>query len=291
MKTIVFAFPGNEQLAQVLIGHAQFISGKFEFRRFPDGETFMRLLTEVKGQRTLILYSLDRPDDKFLPLYFFAKVLQEAGASKIELLAPYLAYMRQDKQFQPGEAVTSDAFASLLSGFIDRLITVDPHLHRHHHLSEIYSVPTVAVKAADTISNWIKNNVANPIIIGPDEESRQWVEAVANVAGVPFEILQKVRSGDWDVEVSMPNVDKYTEHTPVLVDDIISTAHTMIETVRHLKKLKMKPATCIGVHAIFAGDALQELKLAGAGQIITCNTIFHETNGIDLSEAIIAAIV
>lgn len=291
MKTIVLAFPGNEHLAQALARQAQFTHGEFEFRRFPDGETFIRVLSNVEGKQVLILCTLDRPDDKFLPLYFLAKALRESGAEKIELVSPYLAYMRQDKQFHSGEAVTSDAFASLLSGFIDRLITVDPHLHRRHHLSEIYSIPAVAVKAADTISKWIKSNVTNPIVIGPDEESRQWVEAVANGAGIPFEVLRKVRSGDRDVEVSIPQVDKYAKHTPVLIDDIISTAHTMIETIDHLKKLNMKPATCIGVHAIFAGDAFNELKRSGAGQIITCNTILHETNGIDISEAIMAAVV
>lgn len=290
MKTILFCFPGNESLAASLLSHPEFTSGEMELRRFPDEESFVRIITEVKNKRTVILCTLDRPDNKLLPLYFVARTLKELGASRVDLLAPYLAYMRQDKRFHHGEAITSDAFAALLSGFVDTLLTVDPHLHRHRDLSEIYSIPTHVIHAAPQISQWIRYNIKQPLLIGPDEESRQWVEAVAKNAGAPFEILEKIRKGDNDVEVSLPHVDNYRNHTPVLVDDIISTAHTMIETIGHLDKLEMKPAVCVGVHAVFAGTAYEELIATGTGKIISCNTIPHKSNGIDLSSLLIDAL-
>lgn len=286
MKTILFALPGNEKLARELASQTDHSIGQMEIRRFPDGETFVKILSEVKNVRTVVVCTLDRPDDKLLPLYFICRVLRDLGASQVELVAPYLAYMRQDKRFHPGEAVTSDAFAALLSGFIDRLVTVDPHLHRHHALSEIYSVPTQLVSASDAVSEYIRNNVKQPLLIGPDEESRQWVEDVAQKASAPFEVLLKNRKGDKEVEVSLPNVEHYHSYTPVLVDDIISTAHTMIETIKHLQDLHMKSAVCIGVHAVFAGDAFAELKSAGAKEIVSCNTIIHPSNRIDLSQMI-----
>jgi len=65
----------------------------------------------------------------------------------------------------------------------------------------------------------------------PDEESAQWVSEVSRGAGVPYAVLQKIRMGDRDVEVSVPDVQAWRNHTPVLVDDIISTGRTMIETL------------------------------------------------------------
>ena len=126
-----------------------------------------------------------------------------------------------------------------------------------------------------------------PLLIGPDSESEQWVSEVAKNANAPFIILQKERLGDRDVKVTIPEVEKYLNHTPVLVDDIISTAHTMIETVNHLKQLAMKAPVCIGVHAVFAGNAFEELSMSGAQQIVTCNTIKHQSNKIDVSELVI----
>ena len=167
-----------------------------------------------------------------LPLLFAAATARELGASRVGLVAPYLAYMRQDRRFKPGEAVTSRQVARLLSDAFDWLVTVDPHLHRYSSLADIYSIPTHVVHAAPLIAEWIKANVTNPLIIGPDSESEQWVAAVASDVGAPYSVLEKVRHGDRDVEIRLKDLEQWKGRTPVLVDDIISTGRTMIEAVR-----------------------------------------------------------
>jgi len=288
MDKIVFALPGNEQLVNAIVNGLKCEQGKFEFRRFPDEETYIRLESDVNGKEAIVVCTLDRPDNKFLSLYFLAEILKDAGADKITLVSPYLAYMRQDKKFNPGECVTSEHFANLLSGFVDELITVDPHLHRIKSLESIYAIPTKVIQSAPYISKWIKENIKNPILIGPDIESKQWVSEVARDAGAPYTVLLKSRLGDKNVKVSIPHIHKYLGScTPVIVDDIISTALTMIKTIEHLKEEGAKPLVCIGIHAVFAGNAYNELKQSGAARIVTCNTIVHETNEIKLDAAII----
>ena len=283
MKTILFALPGNEELAKALAGKLKAEMGEATIRRFPDGESYVRILSGVKDKKVVLVCTLHQPDEKLLPLYFLSKTAKDLGAKCTCLVAPYLAYMRQDKIFHEGEGVTSAYFAQLVSGFADSLLTVDPHLHRISSLGEIYSMPTKVVHAADAISDWIKKHIKNPVLVGPDSESEQWVSEVAKNAGAPFLVLEKTRHGDRDVEVSVPNVGAYQNHTPVLVDDIISTARTMIETVGHLKKASMKAPVCIGVHAVFSGDAFWNLLNSGVEKVVTCNTIPHGSNAIDLS--------
>lgn len=279
--------PGNEELTDALIRKENAEKGKVELRRFPDGETYVRILSSVSNKKVFLVCTLREPDPKFLVLYFLSKTAKELGAKSVCLVAPYLSYMRQDKVFNPGEGVTSAYFAHLISGFTDSLVTVDPHLHRRKSLSEIYTIPTKVAHAANHISAWIKNNIVTPLLIGPDGESEQWVSEVAKNANAPYVILTKIRHGDRDVEVSVPHFDTYKDHIPVLVDDIISTGRTMIETIGHLKTAGMKPPICIGVHAVFAANAFQEIKDAGAKGIITCNTIPHESNRIDISDLLI----
>lgn len=279
--------PGNEELTDALIRKENAEKGKVEMRQFPDGETYVRILSSVSNKKVFLVCTLREPDPKFLALYFLSKTAKELGAKSVCLVAPYLSYMRQDKVFNPGEGITSAYFAHLISGFTDSLVTVDPHLHRRKSLSEIYTIPTKVVHAANHISAWIKNNIVTPLLIGPDRESEQWVSEVAKNANAPYVILTKVRHGDRDVEVSVPHFDTYKDHIPVLVDDIISTGRTMIETIGHLKTAGMKPPICIGVHAVFAANAFQEIKDAGAEGIITCNTIPHESNRIDISDLLI----
>lgn len=282
MSAVVFALPENSGLAQALAAALDAETGVLQVRRFPDGETYVRLDTAVARRAAVIAASLNQPDAKLAPLLFISRTARALGAATIVLAAPYLAYMRQDRQFRPGEGVTSRFFAEFVSSFADALVTVDPHLHRISALSEIYSIPAAVVPAAPSIGQWIRSNISSPLLIGPDEESRQWVAAVAEAAGAPHVILTKVRHGDRDVEVSTPQIATWRDRTPVLVDDIVSTAHTMIETVRHLKAAGMRAPVCIGVHAIFSGSAYADLLASGAARIVTCNTIAHASNAIDV---------
>lgn len=284
MKKIVFALPGNEILAHSIAKSIQADFGEVTIRNFPDGETYVRIQSKVDEKDVIIVCTFHQPDTKILPLLFLCGLLRDLKVKSICLVAPYLAYMRQDKQFNPGEAITSGYFAKLISSFADRLITIDPHLHRRVSLNEIYSIPCEVIHAAGLISDWIKNNIPDALLIGPDSESEQWISEVANRADIPFILLQKNRQGDREVVISVPKIEKFKNHTPVLVDDIISTARTMIETIGHLKKAGMRPPVCIGIHAVFAGNAYQDLINSGAEKIVTCNTIPHSSNAIDFTE-------
>ena len=167
--------PGNEATARALAQSLDAAVGQLELRAFPDGETYLRFDSDLSGRSLAIVCTLDRPNDKILPLLFAAATARELGAVNVGLVAPYLAYMRQDRRFKPGEAVTSREIAQLLSNAFDWLVTVDPHLHRYSSLSEIYRIPTRAVHAASVMAEWIKANVPKALIIGPDSESEQWV--------------------------------------------------------------------------------------------------------------------
>ncbi|MCA1529069.1 ribose-phosphate pyrophosphokinase [Bradyrhizobium yuanmingense] len=289
MSMLLLSLPGNEAIATSIAAALGAQIGRVEQRKFPDEETYLRLDSDVNGLQVVIVCTLDRPDNKILPLLFLAATARELGAERVGLLAPYLAYMRQDRRFNPGEAVTSRQFARLISESFDWLVTVDPHLHRYNSLSEIYSIPTKVVHAAPLISDWIRSNVSNPLIIGPDSESEQWVSAVAGDAGAPYTVLQKLRHGDRDVEITIRNPHDIGGRTPVLVDDIISSGRTMIEATKLIAACTSGIPHCIAVHGIFADSSDALLAKAGA-RVITCNSIPHETNAIDIAPLLIQEI-
>jgi len=290
MKTLVMALPGAEALAGQLCADLGAEASTLDLHRFPDGETCPQLSPSPAGRDVVLLAPLARPDARLLALYLVASVARELGARRIGLVAPYLPYMRQDAVFAPGQGVTSRHVARLLSGCCDWLVTVDPHLHRYRYLSEVYRIPTRVVPAAPAIAAWIAANVERPMLVGPDAESAQWVAQVAAGAGCPYTVLNKVRSGDRAVAVSAADAAALQGYTPVLVDDIISTARTMIAAVRQLQAAGLPPPVCIGVHALFAGDAYAALQAAGPARIVTCDTVPHASNGIALGAALAAAV-
>lgn len=287
MKTILINLESDPQLEVQLLDELSAQKGEIELRRFPDDESYLRVITDCKNHNVIIFCNLYQPDNKILRLLLLAYTLRQMGAAKLGLITPYLAYMRQDKQFLEGECVSSRPFARLISESFDFMVTVDPHLHRYNSLDEIYSIPSRVVHAAPLIADWIRENIRTPLLIGPDSESEQWVSSVAELAGAPFQVLNKIRRGDYDVEVTLPDVERWRQHTPVLVDDIISSGRTMLETITHLQNAAMPRATCIAVHGIFAANAYQQLQTVA--DVITSRCIPHPSSQIEIAPAIAAA--
>lgn len=286
---LILPLPGAEALASEIAAGLGAGLASLETRRFPDGESYVRLTSDVAGRDVVVVCALARPDDQFLRLVFTARAARELGASRLTLVAPYLAYMRQDKRFQPGEALTSRHFADLVSREFDTLLTVDPHLHRHKALSEIYSIPATAVRAAPLLADWISRNVERPLIVGPDIESEQWVSEVAERAAAPHLVLAKQRHGDRSVEIAIPDLAAWRDRQPVLIDDIVSSGRTMIETAEGLVARGLSKPVCLAVHALFAEDAYQRLSgLALA--VVSTNTTPHPSNRISVAPLLIAAL-
>lgn len=290
MTTLVLSLPGAMELGVSLARLLRCEHDEVIVHNFPDGETLVRIDKPVRDRNVVLACSLDHPDGKTLPLLFTADTARELGAMQVGLVAPYLAYMRQDKRFHPGEAITSHSYARLLSGSLDFLVTVDPHLHRWRTLGELYAIRSEAVAAAPAIARWIRRNVREPVLIGPDGESEQWVSEVARLVQAPHAVLSKVRSGDRDVRVSFEGAAHWPGRTPVLLDDIVSTGHTIAAAAQLLARAGMPPALCVAVHALFDAGALDRLANAGVGRVVTCDTVAHPTNSIRLAPALARAV-
>jgi ribose-phosphate pyrophosphokinase len=283
MNRVLLPFPAQRALAEAVAPLLKARVGRLEWRRFPDGESLVVVDEALEGCDVALLASLRHPDDMALPLRFAAQTAREFNACSVGLIAPYLAYMRQDKRFHPGEAVSAPLFARFLEESFDWLVTADPHLHRNPDLSSLYRIPARRVATAPLVAEWIRGNLPDAIVIGPDSESGQWVSEIARRAGVPYQVLTKIRRGDRDVEVSLPDVEAARGRIPVIVDDIVSSGRTAIETLGHLGRLGLPAAVCIAIHAVFAADAYEQLLAAGAARVVSTDSIPHPSNVISIA--------
>jgi ribose-phosphate pyrophosphokinase len=287
---LILALPGGERLAVRLSRQLRGAPGSLAIHRFPDGETRVGISGVAAGRTVILVGSLDRPDSKILPLVFAAATAREMGATSVGLVAPYLAYLRQDAAFRPGEGVSARHFARILSDAVSWLVTVDPHLHRIHDLGELYSIRTETVHAAPLLARWIRDQVRRPLIMGPDAESAQWVEQVASRVGAPWVTLAKRRRGDHTVELSLPPMPGLEGLQPVLVDDIVSSGGTMLAAARLLRAAGFAQPQIVAVHAVAAEGAAENFERTGGLELVSCNTIDHPTNRIDVTGAVLTAV-
>ena len=286
---LLLCFTDEQDSGQRIAQHAGLSMAIIECHRFPDGELKLRLPAELP-QRVVILRTLNAPNEKLIELMLAAQTARSLGARHLTLIAPYLAYMRQDLAFNPGEAISQRIVGHFLAGLFDALITVDPHLHRVATLQEAVPVKdAIVLSGAPDLSDLIATRRQAPLLIGPDEESAQWVSIAASRHGFDHAVCRKVRHGDRDVRVALPDVVLRGRQV-VLLDDVASTGHTVAQAAQLLRAAGATSVDVAVTHALFAGDALQVLRDAGVGEVWSTDCIPHASNAVSLAPRIARAL-
>ena len=256
---------------------------------FPDGESLLRLPTTL-SDHVIICRSLNQPNDKLIELLLCAKTARQQGVNRITLVAPYLCYMRQDIANQPGEAVSQRIIGELLGELFDDVITVDPHLHRISTLNQAIPIDNaISLTAADEIGRFLKQQLDYAVLLGPDGESEQWVSVIAKKIGFDYSVAKKIRQGDKQVTITLPEYD-YHNKTVVIIDDMASTGRTLAKTTGLLLSEDAKQVYAIITHPLFCGDAEAHILQSGVKQIWSTDSISHTTACIHLDKLLAQAV-
>ncbi len=287
--TLVIGFPEYARQAQDLAARLRCEVTIIELHRFPDGESLIRLTAPVPPH-TIMLRSLDAPNTKLIEIILAAQTARTLGARHITLIAPYLCYMRQDIAFHRGEAISQKIIGSLLGELFDALITIDPHLHRVSCLSDVIPLTTaIAVSAATLLGEFVAVQLDKPVLIGPDGESEQWVRRAAAAHKFEYHIGHKIRHGDRDVEIQLPEMN-LKDREIVILDDIASSGVTLATAARKVQAAGAGNVNAFITHALFADGAIKTIKAAGIDKIWSTNTISHPTNTVSIIPLIVEAI-
>jgi len=284
MKEVV-ACSGAVHITKNIARKANAGYSELEVKKFPDGELNVRFKKNLKKKRVILVQSFyGNVNDKIIETILAGYTAKNLGAKKVNLLALYFPYFRQDKRFREGEAISIQIISKLFTSAFDKIYFVDPHLHRIHKVKEVFSNGK-KISVIPIIVEYLKKlKLKNPVFIGPDKESHQWAREAAKELGDAF-IFKKTRRGSRDVSIKKSsNLEKndVERNDVVILDDIISTGNTMLETVKGIKKLKPKRIFCVGIHGLFVGDSLENLKKYA--KVITTNTISSDVSKIDISK-------
>lgn len=191
--------------------------------------------------------------------------------------------MRQDMEFNTGDAVSQEIIGELLARYIDTLVTVDPHLHRICKLEEGIPVKNaIALYAAPLIGKFLHEKIDNPLLIGPDSESEQWVRTIVESCEMEHVVAEKQRSGDESVSIKLPGYS-YNERNIIIVDGIISTGCTLVETAKLLSRKNIKEVYAFVTHALFSNQTEQYIRGAGIKNLWSTDSILHSSNAISLT--------
>ncbi len=291
MTIVLHSFRDEAAQAQRLSNALQVPLAFVDVHAFPDGEIVP--CVPAPAATTIVYRSLDQPNTKLVELLLAADAWRSNGAQRLILVAPYLPYMRQDTAFRTGEPVSQRVIADLLDAAFDRILTVDPHLHRTRSLAELFpTCQSTHLFGADALIPHLRAfpPAVGTVVVGPDVESGPWVARIAAPLGLVHTTMRKRRQGDTEVELLAP-ADFDPAGCPVLlVDDICSTGSTLRKATSLLKSLGAGEITIFITHALGRKKVLEELLRAGASRVLSTDSIANPANEIHLADLLAHAL-
>jgi len=271
----VIAGPSSPVLAERIANNLGVNLAKVVYKRFPDGELYVKLDDEV--DRAVIVQSIRSSDDiVYLMLLFDALGLDR---EKVTAVVPYMGYARQDRAFNEGEAVSIRAIAEFLETHADRVISVN--LHSREAASHFKNL--VEIDAMPIIGEHYRGK--DVVMISPDKGSLERVKVAAGMASCEYDYLEKVRIDAETVEIQPKNVDVEGKKV-VIVDDIISTGGTIAKAAETMKANGAKSVEAACVHAVLAANALNKLYSHGVRKVVATDTVEQPVSVLSVSKAI-----
>jgi len=273
------------QASQLLAGRVAEASGAnllvSEFKRFPDGEQYMRIMDEFTGDVTIIQSIVN--DSDFITLLQLIDACN--NASHINVVIPYMGYARQDKQFKNGEPISSRALARAIKA--DNVFTINIHAES---ILDYFDAKAVNLDATPVIGKYIKiMKFKCPLIVAPDDGAISIAKNASSELGIDYDYLEKTRLSCESVSIHPKNM-KVNGRDIILIDDIISTGGTMSETISILKKQGAHSVFAACVHPVLSNNAVLRLCKAGVRGIIATDTIEKAVSTVSVAPVIVSAI-
>jgi ribose-phosphate pyrophosphokinase len=290
LKPLVIGGSNGEHLAIELSQLMGLELVSVEIKKFPDGETYVRILGEVSGRDVVYINSLQRsPNESLIETLLTIDALRDLGAARLIAVIPYMSYARQDSRFNPGEAISVQTIAKLFKSMrLDHLVTVDMHLHRITDPSSLFGANFHNITGVRELAKYIKRNysVENTVVIGPDEEAEQWAKIMAeDLGGLEYGVLKKTRLTAEKVTVVAEGLNVQGKNV-IIVDDIISTGGTIVEAVNTLRNLGAREIYVTTVHPLLIGNAYARLLRLNLRDLVGTNSVLSPISKVSIAPAI-----
>ncbi|MBM3309171.1 MAG: ribose-phosphate diphosphokinase [Candidatus Altiarchaeales archaeon] len=256
--------------------------GKNEVKRFPDGEIYVKINSEVKNQDCAVIQSV-RSSDNLVELFLFLDALKDQGAREVAAVMPYMAYSRQDKVFTKGEALSAKTILKLVDELSSRVVTVNTHFMRGHGDGVYHKIRFRNLDAIPSLISYLKVRMSDPTVIAPDEGSLGMAKYAAELLGCDFDHIKKKRISGEEVRIETKSLNVRNKDVLIL-DDIISTGNTIAKVADFVGEWRPKTISVACIHALFTNG--MDMFKGKIDRLIATNTVESSVSKVNVGPLI-----
>ena len=261
----------NRALAEEMASQLGVELCKVTLSRFADGELFVRIDENVRGNDVFIVQPTNPPADNLMELLLLIDAAKRASAARVTCVMPYYGYSRQDRKDQPRVAIGAKLVANvIMTAGADRMLGIDFH---QHQLQGFFDVPVDHLYAAPVfVSHFKRKNLHDVVVVAPDVGSAKMARGFAKRLDGTLAIIDKRRPRA-NVSEVVNVVGEVEGRDCILADDMIDTAGTVSEAARALKELGAGDVYVCATHALLSGPAKERLSGAPIKEVVVTDTI------------------
>jgi ribose-phosphate pyrophosphokinase len=271
-KLKVFTGRANPELAQRICDHLEIPLGRGRTELFPDGELIVKVEEDVRGRDVFIIQPTSHPVNAHLmELFIWIDCLRRASARRVTAVIPYFGYARQDRKDEGRTPITAKLVANLIErAGADRVVAVDLHAAQ---VQGFFDIPVDHLYAGPVIGKFFRGlNLKNTVFVSPDVGNVKRALKYASVLGGDISIIDKRRESGTKTKAAHIIGDVAGKNV-LMVDDMITTAGTMVEAVRMLKDHGAGDIYISATHAVFAPPAMERLANCAFTKLAVTDTI------------------
>lgn len=256
--------------------------GKNEVKKFPDGELYVRILSNVKNQDCAVIQST-RTSDGLVELLLFLDALRDQGAREITAVMPYLAYSRQDKAFSQGEAVSAKTILKIVDELSSRIITINTHFMRGSGVGLFHRIRFTNLDALPLVLDYLRLRMRNPMVIAPDAGGVGMAKHAAELLNCEFDHIKKKRVSGEEVVIETKTLNVRNKDVLIL-DDIISTGDTIVKVADFVRDWKPKSISVGCIHALFTNGL--DIFKGKLDRLVSTNTVESPVSKVNVAPLI-----
>ena len=287
----IFSGTSNRPLAQAIAASIGLELGKSTVSSFPDGETFVKIEENVRGEDVFVVQSTSPPTNHHLmEMFIMIDALRRASAARITAVLPFYGYARQDRKDQPRVPITAKLVANLLvASGVSRVLTMDLHAQQ---IQGFFDIPVDHLYAAPVIFDYLRRkSLQNLVVVSPDVGGIKMAHAYSQVLGGGLAIVAKRRKSATEVE-SMTVIGEIRGKSVLLVDDLTETAGTLTAAAALLAKKGARRILACVSHALLGDLAVQRLRKSNIDELITTDSVLRPPiNGVNITTVSVAGLL
>lgn len=288
----IFAGSSNPRLAQNISKLSKIPLGKIDLGKFSDSEIDVWVEDDINNSNVFILQSNSNPvNDNIIELLLIADALRRSGAHKITAVIPYFGYSRKEKQSRRGEPISAKVIADLLiTSGINKVVCLDLHADA---IVGFFDVPVIYLSALGILAKKLQEEkLVNPIVVAPDVGGVKRARNFASILNAPLAVIEKHRQTDVRDKMEVLSMSgEVSGDTAIIIDDVISTGGTIIESALALKKKGVKKIIVCATHGVFAGNAIKNLENSPVDKLIVTDSIASSVKSAKVEVVSVAGLI